>query len=232
MITNIQWNDAMKRCAKDKAVVVRTINEFTSNQLENPEWIIQQFIRWADPTSTLTIADFQSEAFDTQKGNLGEELTSIAFHAVAGLSSRQGETVTYDKVDLWIVSSGEEEVSISCKTITTCNRNVKEWGFPLTEKLNGEKSIPVKFERSCKVWTATVHYDLIEPNFASLEVLKGTRWIVFLFTKDQLKDRLGYKTFFYLKPGEHLEKAIYFNAEKRILNLEVIDRLIAPLFRK
>jgi hypothetical protein len=57
------------------------------------------------------------------------------------------------------------------------------------------------------------------------------RWIVFLFTKDQLKDRLGYKTFFYLKPGKHLEKAIYFNAEKRILNLELCYFSLQDIFR-
>ena len=33
----------------------------------------------------------------------------------------------------------------------------------------------------------------------------------------------------YLKPGEHLEKAIYFDADKQILNPEAIDRLIVPL---
>ena len=232
MLTKIQFNDNMKKLVKDKDVLVRTINDFTADQLESAEWIIRQFIAWADPASTLTIADFQSDSLCNQKGNIGEELTSIAFHSVDEAVSRQGVTLTYDKVDLWMVIGGVE-VSISCKTVGTLNKgNLKSWRFPLTEKLNGKKNVPVTFERSCDVWTATLHYDLIEPNISSLKAPDGTHWILFLFTKPQLKDRLGLKNFLYLKAGEHLGKAIYFDANKKILNPDAIDRLVAPLFKK
>ncbi len=92
MITKIKWNDAMKKCANDKEVVVHTINDYTENQLENPEWIIHTFIAWADRTANLTIADFQSESLNIQKGNLGEELIGSNFlnsTYITNLQSRQ-----------------------------------------------------------------------------------------------------------------------------------------------
>ena len=231
MLTEIQWNANMEKVVKDKDVLVRTINNFTADQLENPEWIIKQFISWADPTSSLTIANFQSDSLTTQKGNIGEELTSIAFHSVAGAVSRQGESITCDRVDLWMVKDGME-VSISCKTVTTNGGKLKQWKFPLCETFLGQSDVPVTFERSCDVWSAAVHSDLIEPNFIYLNAPKETNWIIFLFTKSQLKNRLGKNTYLYLKPGEHLEKVIYFDANKQILNPEVIDRLVVPLFQK
>ena len=228
LISKIQWNGSMKQCAKDKNVIVRSINDFNAEELENPEWVFRQFISWADPESSLTIADFQSESLDVQKGNLGEELTSIAFHSVAGAFSRQGESITYDRVDLWMLK-GEAEVSISCKTIGTTHGNLKKWMFPLWGRFEGQTNVPISYERSCDIWTATAHYDLISPNIASLKAPEGTHWILFVFTKDHLKKRLGEKLDMYLTAGEHLDKAIYFDAEKKILNPEAIDRL---LFKK
>ena len=175
------------------------------------------------------MAGFQSESSNTQKGNLGEELTSIAFHSVTGAVSRQGESITYDKVDLWMVK-GDVEVSISCKTVTENHGNFKVWMFPLTERFEGQTDVPVTFSRSCDVWVATVHNDLIDPNFITLNAPKETHWIIFIFTKQQLKDRLGKKTFMGIKPGQYLDKAVYFDSNKNILNPEVINRLIASLF--
>ena len=231
MITAIVWNANMKKVVKDKDVVVRTINDFTAEQLEEPEWIIRQFIVWADLKATLTIADFQSDSLNTQKGNICEELTSIAFHSVNGAKSRPGQTVTSDKVDVWMVS-GEVERSISCKTVKTYNGDVKQWCFPLYEMLKGKRHVPVTYERSCDIWTATLHSDLINPNFITLKAPDRTHWILFVFTKSQLKDRLGSKTFKGLKAGEHLDKSIYFDSSKKILNPDAIDRLICPLFQK
>jgi hypothetical protein len=232
MLTSLVWNANMEKVVKDENVVVRTINDFTADQLEKPEWVIRKFISWADPTSTLTIADFQSESVDVQKGNLGEELTSIAFHSVEGAISRQGESITYDRVDLWMVK-GDAEVSISCKTVGTTNKgNLKSWMFPVTEKLDGKNHVPVSYERSCDVWSAAVHNDFIEPNISSLKAPDGTHWILFIFTKEQLQDRLGKIQGIYFKPDEYLEIAIYFDSSKKILNPESIDRLIVPLFQK
>ena len=229
MLTSILWNANMKKVVKDKDVVVRTINDFTADQLEDSEWIIRQFIAWACLSSSLTIADFQSDSLNLQKGNIGEELTSNAFHSVSGAFSRQGKSITCDKVDLWMVK-GDAEVSISCKTVRAAKKNKANsiWMFPVSD---GTYKVPVTFERSCDVWTATVHFDLIEPNIISLKAPDGTHWILFVFTKSQLKDRLGFKTLIRFKPGEHLDKAIYFDAEKVILNPEAIDRLIAPLLQ-
>ena len=61
---------------------------------------------------------------------------------------------------------------------------------------------------------------------------RNTHWIVIIFTKEKLKDKLGKKAYLFVKPGDHLEKADYFNAEKMTLNPEAIDRIIAALFRK
>ena len=195
-------------------------------------WVIRQFISWTDPESSLTIADFQSESLATLKGNIGEELTSIAFHSVAGAFSRQGESITNDRVDLWMVK-GDAEVSISCKTVRATNKGyLKSWMFPLTEKLDGKNHVPVSYERSCDVWSAAVHNDFIEPNISSLTAPDGTHWILFIFTKEQLQERLGKKQDMYFKPGEYLEIAIYFDSSKKILNPESIDRLIVPLFQK
>jgi hypothetical protein len=230
MLTEIKWNASMEQVVKDKDAVVRTINDFTAEQLGNPDWVIRQFIAWSDPESSLMIADFQSESLSVEKGNLCEELTSIAFRSVAGAVSRQGESITGDHVDLWMVK-GDDEVSISCKTIHKNHGNLKWWMFPLRERFEGQKVVPVTYERSCDIWSAAAHSDLIDPNFIALKAPKGTNWIVFVFTKSQLKNRLGLKHFMYLKAGEHLDKAIYFNSEKKILNPEIIDRLV-PLFQK
>ena len=198
MLTKIKLNASMENVVKAKDVVVRSINDFTAEQLENPEWIIQKFIAWADLTSTVTIADFQSDSLTTQTGNLGEELTSIVFHSVTGAISRQGESITYDRVDLWMVK-GDAEISISCKTVRKIQGNFKEWAFPLSKEFEGKQKVPVSFERSCDLWTATVHSDLIEPNFITLKAPEGTHWIVFVFTKSHLKHRLGSKTEMYIK---------------------------------
>jgi hypothetical protein len=40
---------------------------------------------------------------DTQKGNIGEELTDVAFHSVKGAMSRGGKVIANDKVDLRMV---------------------------------------------------------------------------------------------------------------------------------
>ncbi len=230
LITNIRWNDDMRKCAEDKDVLVRTINDFTAEQLENPGWVVKQFIAWADLISSMTVADFQTDSLATAKGNVGEELTSIAFHCIVGTVLQQGETITHDKIDL-LMRKGGMEVSISCKTISK-NGSFDRWMFPLKERLNGKKDIPVTFSRSCDVWTATLHYDLIEPNLSLLKPPDGTHWIIFIFTKEQLRDRLGNKTMMGFRPGEHLHKAIYFDSSKKILNPESIDRLIVPLFQK
>jgi hypothetical protein len=72
--------------------------------------------------------------------------------------------------------------------VKTNNGNFN-WGFPLTERFQGEIAVPVTFD----IWIATVHFDLIDPNLITLKAPYGTHWILFLFAKSQRKGTLSLK---------------------------------------
>ena len=79
---------------------------------------------------------------------------------------------------------------------------------------------------------ATLHYDLIEPNWNTLKCPEGTHYMVYFFTKKQLKSDLGRVPERSVTAGnkEDLKKVLYFDINRNVLNVEDVERVLSPMF--